>query len=1027
MVATPIIVYATDLNGAVQSGAKLFTYAAGTTTNQATYTDSGLGTPAANPVVCDSGGRAVVWMDSSLGDYKLILKNSAESATYFSQDNIDASAITPYLFINPSQLGDQSLNTTDSPTFASITLGAVPFSGVVTDPGADRLMFWDDSDTQVEWLSLGTGLAITDNTLSLDGDLEDISGLTPSDGAVIIGNGSEFVTESGATARTSLGVAVGSDVLAYDANLQAFADAFTAPTTDGSAGQYLKTDGAGDLTFATPAGAGDVLAAADENISGIWAGGQADTIATLAARSVSGLGDGDIASVTDDYRWGFFRWTTGNQSANVTADTKQGIWVAPDSDNTGASGAWQRVVLGPIHADWFIEPGDSDDTDGIQAALDYASANEGVAAEGQRGATVLLARREYYTSSVIQTTGFGYVILEGQGLPGSKSGNVNIGGTTIVADHTAGHVLHVTVAPFRVAKLQVTATANRTNNGSTSDNGIHFEAPDDADSASKISYPLLHDVRVIQQPGYGVAVIGDSVGHDFQRVSCLNNGNHGVLIDRGTATGRVHTMLGGQAVSDAAITSGDATLTSASALFADPDDVGARILVKGAGPNGYDLETTIASVTSATEVELTQSASTTVSGAVAQYGGAWARPGLGVLYKVLTADNGGHGIALGHPADSSKIPYRFRIIEHESFRNVGTTSLRYSAHDSWIGAEQTVYEGCATGAESSRSNLLVQGENIRVAQFRGISPSNSGHNIQIASAAEAANLNGVATGVDRVETDDVLIDGISAGGTPASTFRIDNHGGQVRIFGVTNRDSGTPLFNATRNNVLYSDEDGNLTTTGAIELKRSASSDLALRLSGNPTTGFNSLSGDSLSFVAVGAEVFVMDAAGIKVSTGGRLLVPRGSNASPSLAFSVDDDTGFYSRTTNEANIATGGAEGLRVTSSQVMSGNRGTAAAPAFTCTVDSDTGLFLRTANEANIAAGGAEIVRVSSSGADIRTGALKISGTSVIDGLGAAIADLNQTISDPPTQAEVQAISDKIDVILATMRDLKPSIAT
>ena len=33
--------------------------------------------------------------------------------------------------------------------------------------------------------------------------------------------------------------------------------------------------------------------------------------------------------------------------------------------------------------------------------------------------------------------------------------------------------------------------------------------------------------------------------------------------------------------------------------------------------------------------------------------------------------------------------------------------------------------------------------------------------------------------------------------------------------------------------------------------------------------------------------------------------------------------------------------------------------------------------------------------------------------------AIADLNQTISNPPTQAEVQAISDKIDELLAAMR--------
>jgi hypothetical protein len=34
-------------------------------------------------------------------------------------------------------------------------------------------------------------------------------------------------------------------------------------------------------------------------------------------------------------------------------------------------------------------------------------------------------------------------------------------------------------------------------------------------------------------------------------------------------------------------------------------------------------------------------------------------------------------------------------------------------------------------------------------------------------------------------------------------------------------------------------------------------------------------------------------------------------------------------------------------------------------------------------------------------------------------AAVADLGQTISDPPTQSEVQAISDKIDALLAALR--------
>jgi glycine cleavage system aminomethyltransferase T len=41
----------------------------------------------------------------------------------------------------------------------------------------------------------------------------------------------------------------GTDVLAYDANLQGFVDAFTLPTSDGSDGQALVTNGAGTVSF----------------------------------------------------------------------------------------------------------------------------------------------------------------------------------------------------------------------------------------------------------------------------------------------------------------------------------------------------------------------------------------------------------------------------------------------------------------------------------------------------------------------------------------------------------------------------------------------------------------------------------------------------------------------------------------------------------------------------------------------------------------------------------------------------------
>ena len=63
------------------------------------------------------------------------------------------------------------------------------------------------------------GLVIGTNVQAFDAQLSDIAGLTPSDGNFIVGDGSNFVLESGATARTSLGLAIGTNVQAYDADL----------------------------------------------------------------------------------------------------------------------------------------------------------------------------------------------------------------------------------------------------------------------------------------------------------------------------------------------------------------------------------------------------------------------------------------------------------------------------------------------------------------------------------------------------------------------------------------------------------------------------------------------------------------------------------------------------------------------------------------------------------------------------------------------------------------------------------------
>lgn len=74
--------YWTDANGDPLAGGKIYTYQAGTTTPQATYTDAGGLTPNANPVVLDASGYAAMWLDPTLS-YKFVIKdaNDAEQQT----------------------------------------------------------------------------------------------------------------------------------------------------------------------------------------------------------------------------------------------------------------------------------------------------------------------------------------------------------------------------------------------------------------------------------------------------------------------------------------------------------------------------------------------------------------------------------------------------------------------------------------------------------------------------------------------------------------------------------------------------------------------------------------------------------------------------------------------------------------------------------------------------------------------------------------------------------------------------------
>ena len=82
--------YQTVLDGAgvAVSGAKIYTYVAGTTTNAATYTSSALSSANTNPIVADSAGRYVAYLTAG-ANLRFIIKTSAD-VLIDDQDNVQS-------------------------------------------------------------------------------------------------------------------------------------------------------------------------------------------------------------------------------------------------------------------------------------------------------------------------------------------------------------------------------------------------------------------------------------------------------------------------------------------------------------------------------------------------------------------------------------------------------------------------------------------------------------------------------------------------------------------------------------------------------------------------------------------------------------------------------------------------------------------------------------------------------------------------------------------------------------------------
>lgn len=125
-------IYGSDGNPLV--GGKIYTYAAGTTTPLATYTDAGAGTANTNPIILNSLGQANIWL-APASSYKFSVYTSADVLLY----TVDSIA-TPidYLSLVTSLASPPPIGSTAPNTGAFTTLAAT--TGTITTVNATTVV-----------------------------------------------------------------------------------------------------------------------------------------------------------------------------------------------------------------------------------------------------------------------------------------------------------------------------------------------------------------------------------------------------------------------------------------------------------------------------------------------------------------------------------------------------------------------------------------------------------------------------------------------------------------------------------------------------------------------------------------------------------------------------------------------------------------------------------------------------------------------------------------------------------------------